>query len=338
VRTLSLRELNRTLLARQSLLERKRLPVVRAVGRLVALQAQYSPSPYVALWSRVDGFRKEQLTRALVDGRVVKAVVMRGTLHVVTRELYPFVVAAHVEAQRGRVSGVGTDPTALFAQWPDEPMTREEAFAFASEHLGTDDRWTIAFRLRAMPLVRTAPAGEWPHNKPSPEVPWREPLAEPAAGTARVVRDYLAAYGPAAREDVEQFTSFKVRQIAPSLEGLPTFEDEAGRVLHDLPRARLASPDVRAPVRFLPPFDSIILAHRNRSRILPDEYYETVIRRKNATTLATFTVDGLVAGSWKAEKARGRRRVAVELFAPLPRRVRAELDREADALAQFYEL
>jgi hypothetical protein len=60
LRTLSAGELNRTLLRRQLLLRRVRLPVVRAVGRLVALQAQYAPSPYVALWARVEGFRSRR--------------------------------------------------------------------------------------------------------------------------------------------------------------------------------------------------------------------------------------------------------------------------------------
>src|SRR5581483_6403786 len=121
VRTLTPRELNRTLLLRQLLLERRRLSVHRAVARLVALQAQYSPSPYVALWSRMLGFRKAQLTDALVDGSLVKSGVMRGTLHVVTRELYPFIESAHIESQRGRVAGIGTDPEALVAAWPDDP-------------------------------------------------------------------------------------------------------------------------------------------------------------------------------------------------------------------------
>jgi DNA glycosylase AlkZ-like len=162
-------------------------------------------------------------------------------------------------------------------------------------------------------------------------------LADPVDGAARVVRNYLRAYGPATRDDIEQFTFFKVRQIAPALEGLRTFEDEEGRTLYDVPRATLLGAATPAPVRFLPSFDSIILAHRDRSRILPDEYRETVINRKNATTLATFTVDGFIAGSWKAEIAGGSRRVTVEPFAPLPRGARAELDREADALARFYE-
>ena len=334
MRTLTRRELNRTLLMRQLLLERRRLSVHRAVARLVALQAQYSPSPYVALWSRMLGFRKAQLTDALVDGSLVKSGVMRGTLHVVTRELYPFIESAHIESQRGRVAGIGTDPGALAAAWPDDPV--DDPYALAAELLGTDDRWTIAFTLRAMPWVRTAPLGDWPHTKRSPSVPWREPLAPAAEGAARVVRDYLAGYGPAAREDLEQFTSYKVRQLAPALEGLRTFADKRGRTLFDLPRAPLAPATVAAPVRFLPPYDSIILAHRDRSRILPDDYRDVVLRNKNATTLATFTVDGLIAGAWRAERKRGAWRIDVEPFAPVPAKVRRGLEAERDALERFY--
>jgi hypothetical protein len=334
VRTLTERELNRTLLLRQFLLARTRRPLLEVIARLVALQAQYAPSPYVALWSRRAGFRKAQLTDALRDGSVVKAGVMRGTLHVVTRDLYPFIESAHIESQRGRVAGLGVDLAALFAAWPDEPVA--DTAALAGRLLGTDDPWTIAFTLRALPWARTEPVGDWPHTKPSPSIPWREPLASPDDGAARVVRDYLAGYGPAAREDVEQFTSFKVRQIAPVLEGLRTYADEHGRLLFDLPGARLASAAAPAPVRFLPPFDSIILAHRDRSRILPDEYLDVVLRRRNATTLATFTVDGLIAGSWKAERVRGQWCVAVESFAPLPAPVRREVEVERDALERFY--
>jgi hypothetical protein len=334
-RVLTLRELNRTLLARQMLLVRGRVGVVRAVGRLVALQAQYAPSPYVSLWSRLASFRKDQLTRALVSGTVIKANVMRGTLHVVTRDLYPFIVAAHIESQRGRIEGLGTDPEWLTQQWPDEPVADPDALA--ARLLGTDDPWTIAFTLRAMAWVRTAPRGEWPHHKPSPAVVWRDPLASPEEGARRVAHAYLAAYGPASREDVEQFTSFKLRQIAPALDRLRTFEDEQGRTLYDVPRALLSPEGTEAPVRFLPPFDSIILAHRDRSRILPNEYYETVIRRKNATTLATFTVDGFIAGSWTVDRKRGRWSIDLEPFAPLPRGTRADVAREGEQFVAFYE-
>jgi Winged helix DNA-binding domain len=336
MRTLSRGELNRTLLQRQFLLERTRLPVVRVVARLVALQAQYSPSPYVALWSRIQAFDKQALTGALARGSVVKAGVMRGTLHVLTREIYPLLEAAHIESQSGRIRGLGVDPAALAAVWPDASLDAAEARALAGQVLGTDDRWVIEFTLRAMPFLRTEPTGEWPHHAPSPTVLWREPLPLPDAGAVRVVLDYLAAYGPARREDIKQFTGFRLGQIDLGLDGLRTFEDEAGGLLYDVPRAPMAAPDVPAPVRFLPPFDSSILAYRDRTRILPDAYRDTVIRKANGTMLATYTVDGLIAGWWRAEKVKGRFIVSAEPFEPLPLRARREAGAEAERLAAFY--
>jgi hypothetical protein len=280
----TLRELNRTLLLRQMLLERKRLSVVKVVTRLVGLQAQYAPSPYVALWSRTEGFRKEQLTRALASGSVVKAGSLRTTLHVMAAAEFPHIASACAESAR------------------------------------------------AVPFVRAAPIGPWPHTKPSPLVPWPGQLPEARASAVRIVRQYLAAYGPAMRDDITQYTSFKVRQIAPALDGLPTFDDELGRTLYDVPRAPRAAGDVHAPVRFLPAFDSIILAHRDRARIVPPEYVEAVFNQHNATTKNTFTVDGFVAGAWKVERGR----LAIEPFAPLPARARREVDAEGERLLAFY--
>lgn len=325
---MTLRELNRTLLHRQLLLARSRVPVGKAVERLVALQAQYAPSPYVALWSRLEGFRKEQLTRALSVGSIVKAGTLRTTLHVTTRAEYPYVAAAYIESQRGRQEGLGVDVEALRAAVPDAPVTSDELFELGYRVLESDDRWTVAFAYRALPFVRTAPTGPWPHTKPSPFVLWRTPLPEAQESAARVVRAYLAAYGPATRDDVQQFTGFRFRQIDPALEALR----DLGDGLFDLPRGVRARGDERAPVRFLPAFDSIVLAHRDRSRIVPPEYVEAVFNKRNATTKNTFTVDGFVAGAWRVEK----RRLVVEPFAPLPVRVRREVDAEGERLLAWY--
>lgn len=336
-RVLTLRELNRTLLARQLLAGRRRLPVARAVSRLVALQAQYAPSPYIALWSRLDGFRKQTLTRALVEGSVVKAGSLRTTLHVMKRVDFPAIVAAYIESQRGRSENLGVDVEVLRAAIPGEPITSAALFDLGYRVLGTDDRWTLAFAYRALPFVRTAPIGAWPHTKPSPFVLWREPLPDVAESAVQVVRAYLAGYGPASRDDVAQFTGFKVGQVAPALEDLRTYEAEDGRALFDVPRAPIAAGDAPAPVRFLPAFDSVILAHRDRSRILPAAYHDTVLRKANATTLATFTVDGFIVGAWKAEKQRGGTRIVVQPFERLSRTARAEVDAEAARLAAFYD-
>jgi len=263
------------------LLERKRIAVARAVSRLVALQAQAAMSPYVALWSRVSGFRKEALTRAFGEGSIVKAQTLRITLHVSAASDYPDLVAASMDARPGRIA----------------------------------------------PAVRGAPIGAWPHNKPSASEPWRDALPDAAQAAVRVVRSYLAAYGPATRDDIQQFTGFRLGRIDPALDGLR----ESGGYW-DVPRAPRAGGDAAAPVRFLPAFDSIILAHRDRSRIVPHEYVEAVFNKKNATTKNTFTVDGFVAGAWRIEK----RRLLVEPFAPLPPRWRREVDDEGARLLAWW--
>jgi hypothetical protein len=152
-------------------------------------------------------------------------------------------------------------------------------------------------------------------------------LPDPDESARRVVRAYLAAYGPATRADIEHFTAFRIRQIAPALEGLPERDG-----LYDVPRAPVASGKERAPVRFLPAYDSIILAHKDSSRIVPPEFVEAVYNRKNTTTKNTFTIDGFVAGAWRIEKGK----LALEPFAPLPLRARREVDAEGAALEAWY--
>jgi DNA glycosylase AlkZ-like len=323
----SLRELNRTLLLRQMLLERKRVPVARAVENLIALQAQYAPSPYVALWSRVAGFRKEALTEALVDGSIVKAGSFRTTLHVMSGAEFPYIASSYIESQRARSAGLGVDLAALWEAVPDEPISSADLFDLGYRVLETDDRWTVAFACRALPFIRTAPVGAWPHTKPSSFVPWREELPDAQESATRVVRAYLAAYGPATRDDIQQFTGFRMAQIDPGLDGLREREG-----YWDLPRAPRAAVDVAAPVRFLPAFDSIILAHRDRSRIVPPEYVDVVFNKRNATTKNTFTVDGFVAGAWRIEK----KRLIVQPFAPLPAKWGREVDAEGERLLAWY--
>jgi hypothetical protein len=322
----TLRELNRTLLARQLLLGRGRLSAAGAVRRLVALQAQYPPSPYVALWSRVEGFKKERLTNALRRGTVVKGWPMRGTLHVTTPAVFADLRSGFLEALRGR--RLDADVDALREAIGQRPLTAQEAKELAAKVLGTDDRWVIEFALRRIPFVRTPREGPWPHTKPTPMVLWSEPLPAHDEALKRIVRAYLAAYGPATRADVAQFTGFRLGLIDPALEGMRRI----GERLFDVPRGRLVAGDTPAPVRLLPPFDSIILAHHDRSRIVPRDYYETVIRSANATTTATFTVDGFVAGSWRMDGAK----LKLEPFAPLPVRVRREVEAEAERLEAFY--
>lgn len=317
----SLRELNRTLLARQLLLERVDLSVGDATSHLLALQAQWAPSAYVALWSRLRAVQKEDVTA------LVKATTLRGTVHVMSPELFPAIVSAKIDAIRGRTANLGVDVPALRRAVPRRAVSGDELREIARRTLGTDDRWTVEFALRALPFVRDGYVGTWPHTKPGTMRLWREALPDPQESATRVVRAYLAAYGPATRDDIERFTAFRIRQIAPALEGL-----DVGHDYYDVPGTPRVSARTPAPVRFLPAFDSALLAHLYTGRLIASEYVDAVYNRKNAMCKSTFTVDGFVAGIWRVE----RKRLVVEPFAPLSAKARREVDAEGERLLAWW--
>jgi DNA glycosylase AlkZ-like len=258
---------------------------------------------------------------------LVKATTLRGTLHVQSAALYPALVAAKIDALRGRSEKLGVEIGALWRALPRRAIAGEELRAIAQRALGTDDRWTIEFALRALPFAREGVVGPWPHTKPAPARLWREPLPDPDESAVRIVRAYLAAYGPATRGDIERFTFFKIRQIAPALEGL-----EVGDGFYDVPDAPCVSGRAAAPVRFLPAFDSAILAHLYTGRLVPPQYVDAVYNQKNAVCKSTFTVDGFVAGTWRV----ARKRIVVEPFVPLSARRRREVDDEAGRLLAWW--
>jgi DNA glycosylase AlkZ-like len=292
-RVLSLRELNRALLERQLLLERRKLSVPRAVERLCALQAQYSLSPYIALWTRVADFRKEQLTRALEQRRVVKSSLFRGTLHITSARDYPYFAAAWL------------------------PRTR-----------------TLT------PLVHLPPSGTWRfHGRPEllamqtwldVDLPTRE------EGAVHLVRSYLAAFGPATQDDLLRFAGVRVGDVRPGLERLELrrFRDEKGHVLLDLPRAPVPDGQTTAPVRFLPKWDSALLAYATpeRTRILPEQFRRTVIK-PNGDVAPTVLVDGFVAARWDIDR---KGRLKIEPLRRLTKDERAEVNEEGERLREFF--
>jgi winged helix DNA-binding protein len=341
-RVLTLRELNRALLERQLLLKRRPISVQQAVERLCALQAQYSPSPYIALWSRVKGFRKEQLTRALEQRRVVKSSLFRITLHITSGRDYPFFAATWLRAAQESTPRVTSEKIAelsrlVSAAAMKRPITHEELEAMAAEGMG-GFRW----RTRTLaPLVHLPPSGTWRFHGPPQlramqawlgvDLPTRE------AGAERLVKSYLAAFGPATQEDLLRFAGVRVGDIRPGLERLELrrFRDERGRLLLDLPRAPLPDGDTPAPVRFLPKWDSALLAYAppERTRILPEKLRATVIR-KNGDVLSTVLVDGFVAGTWDVGT---KGMLELEPLVRLTRAQRAEIDEEGERLVDFVQ-
>jgi hypothetical protein len=337
VQVLTLRELNRATLARQLLLDRRRLSAAAVIERLVGMQAQWPPAPYVGIWTRTTSFRAEALERELAAGRVLKATVMRQTLHLVTRRDYALLRAAMSETNFPWMSSTAERlAPSVRALANGRPVTSAEAIAHLErEHglKGIDARraWR-AVRVRAH-LLHHHETALWRARPEGRFVAIAEPETPvPVEARAEMLRRYLAAFGPAARRDIVAWSMMHVPEIAAALEllELRRFRDEKGRELLDVPRAPLPSPDTPAPVRFLPKWDNVLLAFADRTRVMPEPYRKAIIRT-NGDVAPTFLVDGFATGIWRVEKGR----VVVEPFERLSRTAQRNVAEEARHLEAF---
>ncbi|HEY2074368.1 MAG TPA: winged helix DNA-binding domain-containing protein [Gaiellaceae bacterium] len=336
-RVLTQRELNRALLARQLLLERKRLAPTAVIERLVGLQAQWPPAPYVGIWTRTTNFRRETLERDLARGDVIKATVMRQTLHLVTPRDYAVIRAAMSEMnfpwETPLAKRLAPAARALAASGS---VTSAEAMAALAKHDlgGLTPARAWRFARSAAHLVHHHETAFW-HARPEGRfvaLAEPEPLV-PVEARAEMLRRYLAAFGPASRRDISAWSMMHMPMIDSALallEPLRRFRDENGRELLDVPRAPLPDPDIPAPARFLPKWDNVLLGFADRTRILPEKYRKTIVGA-NGDVAPTFLVDGLVAGVWKADKGR----VVVEPFASLSRAAQREVKEETARLEAF---
>jgi hypothetical protein len=347
--TLSARAVNRATLARQLLLERSEVGVVRAVEQLVGMQGQEAKHPYVGLWSRLDGFTEEQLTTAVQEREVVRATLFRGTLHLVTAEDYlrfrttigP-ILEAGLKMLGDRAEGLDVGQVVLAAKTllTKEPLTFTEVRdALVKQFPDVNDR-ALGFCTRMMvPLVvyPTDTRWGWPANaRFTPVEVWLGKKIRRAAVPEELVLRYLAAFGPATPADFQTWSGLpKAKQLFDKLD-LEQLKDENGKLLYDVPEAPRPDPETPAPVRFLPEFDNLLLAHAKRQRIIADEHRPAVFT-KNLRIKSTYTVDGFVAGLWTTEKKRGVATLTLTPFGRTLKTTAAELEREGSALLRFLE-
>jgi len=331
-------------LARQLLLERSRSSIPSALERMGCLQAQYAPSMYVGLWTRLEGLERDALTTALQRRRVVQGTLMRVTIHLVSkRDYWPLAIAIRqgrrelwLRARRGEPSAAQLAAAAkrLRTRLRDGPLARREV----DEVVGMGSVGTNGVGLW-LDLVRVPPSGTWERRRADLYAAAEQWLGESPKitreqGLEQLVRRYLGGFGPASPGDIADWAGLPPKQITPTLARLELrrFQTEKGQELVDLPRAPLPSADVPAPVRFLPVWDATLLVHARRTGVLPEEHRPRVFNTRTPQSVATFLVDGSVAGTWRFEG----RRVVTEPFGRLDAATRRELDAEAERLAQFH--
>ena len=345
-RVLSTRDLNRAVLARQLLLERSSLPLRRAVERVAGLQTQYAPSAYLSLWTRLRDFRREALTKALEQRRVIQATLMRVTIHIVSASDFPLFAAGlrrgrrewWLRIHRKELEGVDMDAVAdrLRAHLARGPRRADELKELLVPEGFPAMVWSGAGLW--LDLVRVPPSGTWERRRADlyglAEDWVGSSGATEAEGLAHLARRYLGGFGPASVRDLANWANLPLKTFQPVIERLRLrrFRDKQGGELLDLPRAPLPDGDTPAPVRFLPTWEATLLAHARRTQILPEPYRPLVFDTKTPHSVSTFLVDGSVAGTWRYENGR----VRLDPFDTLPRAARRELDDEAKKLAAFH--
>ncbi|MDX3629680.1 winged helix DNA-binding domain-containing protein [Streptomyces europaeiscabiei] len=360
-RKLTARALNRATLARQLLLKREPLDVVEAVRRIVALQAQQPASPYIALWNRLAPFDPTALDAAMTDHRLVRATLMRITVHTVHADDYgpfreamePTLRGSRLGDPRYRASGLtpadaDTFLPPLLTYADGHPRTAAELRTWLEEHLGTTapDATTApdtaAHRMlrHYAPLWHAPTGGPWSFDTRQSYVAAspRPALTDPDAATdglRTLIRRYLQGFGPASVADMAQFALVQQRRIRTALqplsEELEVLQAPDGKTpLYDLPGAPRPPEDTPAPPRLMAMWDSTLLAYADRGRVLPAEYRKYVTRM-NGDVLPTLLVDGYVAGVWRPVGGA----IEATAFHPLPDPVWGALAEEAAALQVF---
>ncbi|GAA4543773.1 winged helix DNA-binding domain-containing protein [Pseudonocardia xishanensis] len=344
------RALNRASLARQFLLARAEVPVVEAVRHLGGVQAQEPQEPFVGLWSRLRGFDPHELSALLLAKELVRTVLMRRTVHLLTAADALAWRTRHEAMLRQRLLGVyrpelgglDLDEVAVAAaelMADGEPRTMPELGRLLAQ------RWPeTGFRplgeaavAALVPMVQLPPRGLWNQAGGARNLPMAAWLGRPADPPApegsdpvgeALVRRYLAAYGPAASADLRAWCGLTglpaaVAAVRPEL---VSFRDERGRELLDLPDAPRPDPDTPAPVRFLAAFDNAILGYDDRTRIVDDAHRGLSVNGERAVLL-----DGRVAALWTVADGT----VVVTPLRRFTRADRAEVGEEAREVARF---
>jgi hypothetical protein len=340
VSRLTRRALNRALLARQLLLERGDVPLPDALAQIAGIQAQYAPAMYVGVWSRVAGFERDGLTRALEDRSVIQATLMRSTIHLVAPgDYWPFALAVREARRRSWLRSVRgfTAP-----QMAGAARTVRRALAGGPRTRGEIEELVGKDRARGVGLwvdmVRVPPSGTWERRRADLyglAEDWLNaaPVA-PAAAVDHLVSRYLRGFGPATRTDITTFTGLRLGELKPVLARLEIerHESEDGEELLDVPGALLPDPDTPAPVRFLPVWDATLLVHARRTGLLPADMRPRVFSVKKPHGTPTFLVDGAVAGAWRYQDGR----VSLEPWTRLDRATQRAVADEAERLAAFH--
>ena len=345
------RALNRATLARQMLLQRQDMGIVEAVEHLLGLQAQVTEGPYQGLWSRLTGFRHEDMTQLIVDRTLARATTMRGTLHLHSaddligiRELVaPFLRQVWQSNFRKRF-GDNDEKAVLEAaiQLIDhEPMTAGALGKLLKEQFPSAEPLSMTALLQMREtLIQIPPTRIWGSGH-APVLTrienWLPPPYDRPISREALVKRYLKAYGPASVNDMQIWS--RLTKLTAEFEALADqlvrFEDEHGRTLYDLPDAPRPDAETPAPVRFLPLYDNVYLGYDNRRRMLSAQTAH-LINLFQAFKPAVL-INGVIDAGWTIASKKGTATLEVECYRRMLKRELPEIEQAGVDFLKFMQ-
>jgi hypothetical protein len=323
-----------------------------ATEHLVGMQAQIPADPYIALWSRLQDFRTDDLATLITDREAVRMSLFRATIHLVTARdalaLRPIVqpelarLFQNASPFGKQLTGIDLERLLAFGRGlvDERPLTSAELRPLLSKRWPKRDKDSLAAAIGyLLPLVQIPPRGVWGGSgqprRTSLEAWLGKPLGTKRAPDPLILR-YLAAFGPATVSDARTWSGLSAlsvvfERLRPRLR---TFRDESGRELFDVPDGPLPDPESPAPPRFLPVYDNVLLSHADRTRVIRAGdrnrmgYMEGV-------TFGSVLIDGFVGATWTVKREARAATLRITLLDRLPKQERVAVEDEGARLLTF---
>ena len=338
-------------LAAQLLAGRPARSAAAVAERLLAIQSQNLRAGRLAVRARTTGMTAAGVNAELEDRAIVITWLCRGTLHMVVREDYPWLLRLSAPTQRQsnarRLQQCGYSPDRavkaadlIVRMLAEEGPLRRSAIGERLEAAGYAVPDQALVHLLFLPsldgrIIRGPFRGaeqafvlvrDWLGEEPAALGPDERPRA-----LAELARRYLAGHGPASAADLALWSGLPLRDARAGLEGAARSLRDAGGGMVDLAaRGRAAR---TLPPRLLPAFDAYLLGWQDRNYAVPAERTGEV--RLGGIIRPVALVDGAAVGTWSARGGGRRMAVAVDYWGAVGETDRAALEAEAADVVRF---
>ncbi len=316
--------------------------VVSLVGAVGPIQSQAPRAPFLTVSSRLPGATNATLVAAYDSTQLVRSTSLRGTVHTSVREQHGWLdsvsrrasanlwrrtfslSAADLDRLRARIEELTADGWVTHADLHERVagwLAREgfdQAVAASREGVGF-----ALFRGHSA-LLRRPLTGGWHqqgrYGYRTAAIVLGDPQVDADEATARLVRQHLAAFGPATRHDVAWWSGDGLRRVDAVVQSLG---DEVVSVPgpDGLDYLDLAEPPVDGlgdpGLRLVPEYDGLLLGYApaGRSRFADSRVMTLAWNRANGVHSPTVLVDGKLRGTWRLSAAGRASRVEVTMLA-----------------------